>query len=83
MIFDLDLSGLGASVSSYLSSLAPWFYVVGGLVVAGGIVSWGIGLLRDWQSNQEDQANLAEWRERGWIDDDGVFTQKMHDDYNS
>lgn len=76
MIFDLDLSGLGASVSSYLASLGPWFYVVGGLVVAGGIVSWAIGLLRDWQAEREDWAYIAEMKEKGWINDDLTFTEE-------
>lgn len=40
------LSGLSAAVSQTLGSLAPLFWIVGGLIVAGGMVSLGIQWLR-------------------------------------
>ena len=51
MDFTLDLANLGTSVSTSLASMSPLFFVVAGLIVAGGILAWGVSMLKKWRTN--------------------------------
>jgi hypothetical protein len=49
LTFTVPTSGIGTATSTSLTSMSPLFYIAGGLVVAGGILGWGIRMLKSWQ----------------------------------
>lgn len=56
MLFNLDLSGLGAAVTNSLQGLTPLFLIVGGLIVASAILAWGVEMLQSWRGDGEEYA---------------------------
>jgi hypothetical protein len=52
MIFTVPTTGLGSAVSDSMSSMGPLFYIAAGLVVAGGILGWGIRMLKSWRGGK-------------------------------
>lgn len=80
MQFNLDLSGLGGSISETLGSMNPIFFIVAGLVIASQVLSWGIDMLRSWRENREADEEDAAWHAQaeanGWLDENGVVNDK-------
>lgn len=44
--FTVSLTGLGAQITTGLTALGPIFLAVAGLVVAGAVLRWGVGLFK-------------------------------------
>jgi hypothetical protein len=57
--FVFPVDGLAPAVQKTIDSLGPIFTIGAGLLVAGEILFWGIGMLRSWQTDRES-ANMSD-----------------------
>jgi hypothetical protein len=44
--FTIDLTGLGASITTALTSMGPLFILVAGLTLGAAVLSWGVSMIQ-------------------------------------
>jgi hypothetical protein len=51
VVFTLDMAGLRDAAAQSINSFSPLFTIAAGLVIAGGVLGWGIGHLKVWRGS--------------------------------